>query len=179
MKRIAYFFLLIALFISGCASPPSVLNKISVQYKNSRIEDHILLSVHPKSLIVAPVNAGDSRENLLLSASRIPTDSIFRVYYNRKATLSDAIPGAVWGAPIGLIAGYIALAGIASPFGVVVLANYWMLPPILGSLIGGTIGYTTGDDDREFDPSQFRDYIALSKLAVYPIEEPPELQKIK
>ncbi|MDP4229810.1 MAG: hypothetical protein Q8916_05325, partial [Bacteroidota bacterium] len=158
MKSIFYFALLLTLILSSCASHPTQTNRINIQYTNGQSQDAILLATRPKALLVAPVNIGESRDTLLASATSIPMDSVFRVSFSRKPVLTDAIPGALWGLPLGLVAGYFVFAAIAPPFGGLFFATYWVATPIIGSLVGGAIGYATGAQSREFDPHDFRDY---------------------
>ena len=158
------------------------MNKVTVEFRNALRQENILLSVRPKSLIVSPLSISDApKDTLVAHAYSIPFDSVYRVLYQRERILRDAVPGAIWGAPIGFFTG--AIIAFAIPLGPYILSAsivpYIIVAITTGSAIGGWLAYASGGEDKIFDPMQFRDYIALSKLALYPIKEPPELQRIK
>ena len=84
----------------------------------------------------------------------------------------DAVPGMLWGAPIAVIISFL-------PRGIYGSDGYYAGAFGIGAIVGGVLSYSLSGDTDEFDPSRLKDYVALSRIALYPVIEPPELQKIQ
>jgi hypothetical protein len=182
MKRAAYSFLLIALLSCG-SSTPSSRSRVTVQFRDSIIQDYYLLSVRDNSLVVAPYSEeGETVSTLIKSASILPFENIDLVLHRGEMTPGDILlPASAIGVG-GCIGGCYSGGGISltGDGGGDHGSEYALYGLGIGCGIGAAAGYLISSQDREFQPSKKNDMEKLKNLySFFKIVEPPELKKIK
>jgi hypothetical protein len=179
MKRIAYSFLLI--FGMSCGSHfASSDNRIRVEMRDSTVQDFYLLSLRSDALVVSPyIDKDISADSLVAHARLVSFARTETISYQPEISVSilSGLGGCILGTVAGCLAGGYAMkqeGDISTLFG-------------YGAL-GGAIGFGGGmliaiglrsppDDHVIYD---IKNHVEeLYSRAIYPGQEPPELQKIK
>jgi hypothetical protein len=178
MKRIAYFFLLIV--IMSCGSDMfSSKNHIRLQIRDSTIRDFYLLSVRQNSFIVSPYKEeAVTIDSLLAGARSIPFEKTAAITYRLERSIS-ILPG-LGGCLIGTIGGCVAGGYASKQEGDI---GTWLAYGGAGGLFGFTAGMLIAtalqNSDERILYEVENNVEELRNLAIYPNDEPPELQKIK
>ena len=157
MKRIAYSFLLVLLFLLSCRSSPNVNYHTWIRLHDSLLHDYSLISVRNEALLVTSYQAVFDKSATVFS---IPLSRITQVYQEHEMSNTGTLVGRV----IGFFAG---------------LFGFRKLGDIDYGEEGSLLGHNFDKNKSEYNVHDRDDLMLLKEFALFPDKEPPELQKIK